>query len=280
MNCQENDAMLRTSVLHSAVTAGCLLCASTVLAQLTQNNNSGGSTGYGAFGNRTIGGGTSSGTSGFSSGSTSGVGSSGMSSGGMGGNSMGAGSMGTGSTGGNQMGGSPTQGFQLGNLLSSAQQRSSAGFIGADNSDAGNLRSMQAQQSQMSSLQNAFSQFNRQNQQRNQNQNQNRNQNDKKQLRVSIKADIPLVTSATAPTSLGRAFEARLKKLPGLEKGNTIQVAMQGRTAVLTGSVGSDRDRKLAAGLALLEPGISAVQNELVVADAPSRGEELPAPRH
>jgi osmotically-inducible protein OsmY len=279
MNCQEDHAMLRFSMLHSAVTAGCLLWASTALAQFTQNN-SGGSSGYGAFGNRTIGGGTNPGTSGFSAGASSSVGGSSMSSGGMGGNSMGAGSMGTGTTGGSQLGGSPTQGFQLGSSLSSAQQRSTAGFVGADNSDAGNLRSMQAQQNQMSSLQNAFSQFSRQNQQRNQNQNRNQNQqNNKKQLRISIKADIPLVTSATAPTSLGRVFEARLKKLPGLEKGNSIQVSMEGRTAVLTGSVASDRDRKLAEGLALLEPGISAVQNELVVADAASKGEELPAPR-
>ena len=261
-------------MLRFVVTAGWILCASTALAQFTQNN-SGGSTGYGAFGNRTIGGGTNSGTSGFSSGMSSSTGSSGMNSSGIGGNSMGSGSV-----GGSQLGGSPTQGFQLGSSLSSAQQRSTAGFIGADNSDAANARSMQAQQNQMSSLQNVFSQFSRQNQQRNQNQNQNRNQqNDKKQLRISIKADIPLVTSATAPTSLGRVFEARLKKLPGLEKGNSIQVSMQGRTAVLTGSVASDRDRKLAQGLALLEPGISAVQNELVVADAASTGEELPAPR-
>lgn len=269
-------------MLRFAITAGCLLWASTSLAQFTQNN-SGGSTGYGAFGSRTIGGGINAGSSGFSSGSTSSTGSSGLGSSGygnstLGGNSMGGSSMG----GGSQLGGSPTQGFQLGSSLSSAQQRSTAGFIGADNSDAGNLRSFQGmQQNQMglNSLQNAFSQFSRQNQQRNQqNMNQNRNSQNQKQLRVAISADIPLKSAATSSTALGRQFETRLKKIPGLEKRNTIAVSMSGRTAVLTGSVASERDRKLAEGLALLEPGISAVQNELVVAEAASTGEELPAP--
>ena len=111
-------------MLRFAITAGCLLWASTSLAQFTQNNNSGGSTGYGAFGSRSIGGGINSGSSGFSSGQTSSMGSSGMGSSGygnssmggssMGGSSMGGGSMGGGSMGGgSQLGGSPTQGFTL-----------------------------------------------------------------------------------------------------------------------------------------------------------------------
>lgn len=275
--------MLRSVVLNGAVAAGCFIWASTALAQFTQGN-SGGSTGYGAFGNRTIGGGINTGSSGFSSGmGSSSMGSSGMGSSGYGNSTLGGSSMGGSSLGGNSngLGTSPTQGFQLGSSLSSAQQRASAGFIGADNSDAANARSMQAmQQNQMNSLQNAFSQFGRQNQQRNQ-QNMNRNQGrqNEKQLRISISADIPLKSRASSPTSLGRQFETRLKKLPGLEKRNSIRVAMAGRTAILSGSVASEHDRKLAEGLALLEPGISAVQNDLVVAESATTGQELPPPR-
>lgn len=263
-------------MLRITITFSGLLLATTALGQFSQTN-SGGSASYGAFGNRTIGAGTRPGQSGFSSGQTSGVGSSGNSIGGMSGNN-GLGGMGN-SAGGGQVGGSPGQNFQLGSSLSNAPQRSQAGFIGADNSDAGNMRSMQGmQQGQMNAFQNAFSQFARQNQQRNRNQNQSQQQN-KKQLRIAIKADIPISSAASTPSSLGRQFETRLTKLPGLDAKNTIQVQMDGRTAVLTGSVVSERDRELVEGLALLEPGISAVQNELVVASPAARVEELPAPR-
>ena len=264
-------------MLRLTISLSGLLLASTALGQFSQTN-SGGSASYGAFGNRTIGAGTQAGQSGFSSGQTSGGGNSQSSTGGMSGNSS-QGGMGSGGAGGGQVGGSPSQGFQLGSSLYSAQQRSQAGFIGADNSESGNLRSMQGmQQGQANAFQNAFSQFARQNLQRNQNQNQNQQQN-KKQLRIAIKAEIATTTAASTPTSLGRQFETRLTKLPGLDAQNAIHVKMEERTAVLTGSVVSDRDRRLVEGLALLEPGISAVRNELEVAAAATRAEELPAPQ-
>lgn len=262
--------MLRFAMLHSAVTAGCLLWATVASAQYTQGNT--GSQTYGAFGNRSIGSGINSGTSGFSSGQSSSQGSNNsLQSGGMnsGGLNSGAGS-GAGNGNGTQNTNSQLRDMQA--------QRQTAGFIGADSSDPRATQSLQQQsQMQMQSLQSAFSQMNRMNQQRNQNQNRNQQQN-KKQLRIYIKADIPLVTSASTSTALGRKFETRLKKMPGLEKRNSVLVSMEGRTAVLSGSVASDRDRQLVEGLALLEPGISAVRNELVVVEAASRAEELPVP--
>lgn len=261
---------MRLAILQTAVTAGCLLWAATSHAQFTQGG-SGGSQSYGAFGNRTIGGGTRSGTAGFSTGlGSSSQGSNGLS-------TAGQGNMAGGGQGTSSLSGQPTN-TQMRDM---SQVRQQAGFVGADRSDAGNVMSMQAlQQSQMSSLQNAFSQMSRQNQQRNQqNMNQNRNQQNQKQLRISIRADIPLRSTSATSTRLGQQFETRLKKIPGLTKGHSVEVEMSGRTAVLRGSVPSERDRELAEGLALLEPGISAVQNELVVADAAATGEELPAPR-
>jgi osmotically-inducible protein OsmY len=46
---------------------------------------------------------------------------------------------------------------------------------------------------------------------------------------------------------------------------NGISVAVEGSTAVLRGSVPSVQDRKLAEQMALLEPGVRSVRNELVV---------------
>ena len=48
-----------------------------------------------------------------------------------------------------------------------------------------------------------------------------------------------------------------------------ITVAVEGSTAVLTGAVPSVQDRKLAEQMALLEPGVRAVRNELVVQSKP-----------
>jgi len=47
--------------------------------------------------------------------------------------------------------------------------------------------------------------------------------------------------------------------------GGQVNVAMDGTVAVLTGTVPTDHARDLLERLALLEPGISAVQNELTV---------------
>lgn len=255
-------------MLRYAITAGCLLCATTGLAQFTRPTT-GGSQSYGAFGARNIGGGTTAGSSGFSSaGASSSLG---------GGQQAGGGGLGSGTTGGNALSSANSQ------MRDMRAERQSAGFVGADAGDAGNIMSMQGMQNQtqMNSLQNAFSQFGRQNQQRNQNMNQNMNMNQRgqKPLRISITADISLRSAASTPTTLGQQFQTRLTKLPGLERENSVRVTMEGRTAVLSGSVASDRDRKLVEGLALLEPGISAVQNELVVIEGASTVEELPAPR-
>lgn len=60
------------------------------------------------------------------------------------------------------------------------------------------------------------------------------------------------------------AQSSALKKLPGVD------VAMDGRTAVLSGAVPSDRDRKLIEAIVKLEPGVSEVDNQLTVVVAPS----------
>ena len=88
------------------------------------------------------------------------------------------------------------------------------------------------------------------------------------QLRHRIRVDIP--PSPRAITRISREFVQRLSRLPGLTGVGSVDVTMAGQTAVLTGSVDSARTRDLVARLAMLEPGVAAVQNELSV--APSEG--------
>ena len=75
-------------------------------------------------------------------------------------------------------------------------------------------------------------------------------------------------------TNVGNSINARLKRLSAPNSPLDIQVAMQGRTAVLQGTVASEEERKLAATLVSLEPGVSAVRNELTVS-----AERPPIPR-
>jgi osmotically-inducible protein OsmY len=58
-------------------------------------------------------------------------------------------------------------------------------------------------------------------------------------------------------------LSASLQNLVGRNGLRPIEVTLQGRTAVLRGGVATPHNRDLAARLALLEPGVDQVQNEL-----------------
>jgi hypothetical protein len=64
----------------------------------------------------------------------------------------------------------------------------------------------------------------------------------------------------------------RLATAVRLPSPSQLQVELAGRTAVLRGTVHSEHSRSLAERLAMLEPGVSAVRNELTVAPAPLSG--------
>ena len=61
-------------------------------------------------------------------------------------------------------------------------------------------------------------------------------------------------------------FEKRLSSIPRLKILTPVKVTMEKETAILRGTVARERDRDLIARLALLEPGISNVRNQLIVA--------------
>ena len=70
-------------------------------------------------------------------------------------------------------------------------------------------------------------------------------------------------------------FEGRIANLSGISSVGPIRIAMNGSTAVLQGVVPSQADKDLAAGVALLEPEVDFVQNDLVVQEPASSSDEL-----
>lgn len=68
-----------------------------------------------------------------------------------------------------------------------------------------------------------------------------------------------------SPSVLGNRLQSHLTTTRGLERLGPLQVAVQGREVVLRGTVRSEHDRELAEQLALLEPGVASVRNELQV---------------
>lgn len=96
------------------------------------------------------------------------------------------------------------------------------------------------------------------------------------QLRHRVRVDIE--SSPRAITRISREFAQRLTRLPGLKGVDSVDIAMAGRTVVLTGSVDSARTRDLVARLAMLEPGVAAVQNELLVTPTEAAPDSLQPP--
>lgn len=85
-------------------------------------------------------------------------------------------------------------------------------------------------------------------------------------LRSAINVD-PMPVAKVQSNALGR-FRS-LSARPALRG---VNVSMQGRTAVLSGVVASDSDRRMGELLLRLEPGVSSVDNQLVVSP-PSPGD-------
>jgi len=97
------------------------------------------------------------------------------------------------------------------------------------------------------------------------------NLNNQSQTRGNLR--IPLRLGFARPRSVATASAAslrlaeRLKKIRQVEAVGEIAVSSVGRTVVLRGTVATEQARSLAERVALLEPGVSEVQNELTVAE-------------
>jgi len=67
-------------------------------------------------------------------------------------------------------------------------------------------------------------------------------------------------------------------RVPGMDRLGPIEVSVVGQTAILRGVVASEHQRDVAEQLVLLEPGVRAIRNELVLADPASQAPVAPSP--
>lgn len=72
--------------------------------------------------------------------------------------------------------------------------------------------------------------------------------------------------SPPSHSELATRLTTRLARLPQIESRVPIEVAIEGRTAILRGAVATEHDRELAERLIRLEPGVDQVANELTLA--------------
>jgi len=96
------------------------------------------------------------------------------------------------------------------------------------------------------------------------------------QTQIRIPLRLGFQPQVVAAPRFNTSFADRLAKMPSFQRVGPINVSLEGRTAILRGTVASESDRQLAASLARLEPEVLAVQNELVVGSTETTGEVLP----
>jgi hypothetical protein len=82
----------------------------------------------------------------------------------------------------------------------------------------------------------------------------------------------------TAPAEAAAAVQARLIETVTMRGIGSTQVELNGRTAILRGSVSTARERELVERLAWMEPGVSEVQNLLTVSAPEPGAETAPEP--
>jgi hypothetical protein len=76
-----------------------------------------------------------------------------------------------------------------------------------------------------------------------------------------------VAVAPTPPAQIQQTARSRFRTLPSRQAQlRGINVTMQGRTAVLSGTVNNARDRRMGEMLIRLEPGVSRVDNQIVVA--------------
>ncbi len=82
-------------------------------------------------------------------------------------------------------------------------------------------------------------------------------------LRTRLRSAI--AASPLPPAQIQRTASARFQTLASRPQLRGVRVNMQGRTAVIEGTVRSDSDRRMSELLMRLEPGISGIENRLTI---------------
>ncbi len=254
-------------VLTSVVLACALPARGQTFNQVQGGGGFGGQTG--GFGGQTGGfGGQSGGQSGGFGGQSGGQGGGGS---GMFGNRNLGGSItpGNRSFGGGGNGGNANIGGQVqGNERFLRNNRRPGQFVGSDSNDVASfIGGIGGNSQRLGGQQFGILGGNQQRQQdrQNQNQNQNEQQNGKNKIKIRprLKADFPVVSRGGS--QLSAALQRRLNRSTWIQALSPLEVEIEGQTAILRGEVATDHDRALAEQVALLEAGISEVQNELTL---------------
>ncbi len=115
------------------------------------------------------------------------------------------------------------------------------------------------------------------NQQGQNNQGGNGRNNQAQQPRVRTVLRLGFDYPAPGARGTSTALARRIANTRALGVQSAVTVEMEGRTAVLRGAVANDHARVLAAQLALLEPGVAEVKNELTVAEPTSAAPSQPS---
>ncbi len=84
-------------------------------------------------------------------------------------------------------------------------------------------------------------------------------------FRITLGFSYPRIAGA----KISAQFARRLTRIPQLTSARMVSVSMEDRTAVLVGEVETDHEKTLIEKLALMEPGVSEVRNEMTVKAAP-----------
>ncbi len=82
-------------------------------------------------------------------------------------------------------------------------------------------------------------------------------------IRTRLRSAIQV--QSRAPAQVGRTATGRFQSLAGRPQLRGVNVRMQGRTAVIQGRVSNESDRRMSELLMRLEPGVSGVNNQVVI---------------
>lgn len=188
-----------------------------------------------------------------------------------GGFASGAGNFGTGTTGGGfGRGGGMATGQQggvmqgSGGLMGTNQQGpggAGAGFVGNDAMDAQSMfQNMNGRQRQRALFDMALQSLN---EMRDSRRDRRRQRRQPPPARVAL---IPQIDIAPlTPPETASSLADQMTRVMNVRGSGDVSVTMQGRTAVLSGTVATAHDKALAEKLAALEPGVSEVENNVTV---------------
>src|SRR5262249_45627024 len=98
---------------------------------------------------------------------------------------------------------------------------------------------------------------------------QNNNNNGRSNLQMPTNYAVAFNFPTPGGAKLSQKLSTELSKSRGITAMGPIAVRMEGSTAILRGTVANEHDRDLAARLALLEPGVYQIRNELRLPSQP-----------